>query len=225
MKNKKAKHPVIHLYSYVGTPELVFFIALIFLLITPVISIDKFSLISNVIDSFYIGSVYYLAKSHNTKYIKSIGFFIIALLIQTWITFFGYHLHNAIDFILPVILIIISFLFVIKSITKNNEVDIDTVLSAISGYILIGLLFGIIVFTMEMLSPGNFTNVVGLSYYDSIYFSFVTMSTLGYGDISPITQEGKSLVIITTLVGQFYMVIIMGIIVGKFISIKNIKSA
>ena len=225
MQNKNYKHPVIHFYSHVGTPELVFFIALVILLISPVFSIDKYSLVSSMINAFYIGSVYYLAKSHNTKYIKPIGVFIIALLIQAWITFFGYNLNNAVDFILPALLLIISFLFILKSITRNNEVDIDTVLSAISGYILIGLLFGIIIFIMEMIIPGNFTNVQGLSYYDSIYFSFVTMSTLGYGDISPITQEGKSLVILTTLIGQFYMVIIMGIIVGKFISNKNKKSA
>ena len=195
------------------------------MLVSPVISADKNSLINTLINTFFIGSVYYLAKSHDSKHINFIAAFILISIIETWTGFLGYKLNNAVDFILPVLLMILSFLFILKSIGRNNEVDVNTVLSAISGYILIGLLFGILIFSIELISPGNFTNELSLSYYDSIYFSFVTMSTLGYGDISPVTQGGKSLVIITTLVGQFYMVIIMGIIVGKFISNKNKEGA
>lgn len=225
MENKNSKHPVIHFYRHVGTPELVFFISLLIVLVSPVISADKNSLINTLINTFFIGSVYYLAKSHGGKHINFIAAFILISIIETWTGFLGYKLNNAVDFILPVLLMILSFIFILKSIGRNNEVDVNTVLSAISGYILIGLLFGILIFSIELISPGNFTNELSLSYYDSIYFSFVTMSTLGYGDISPVTQEGKSLVIVTTLIGQFYMVIIMGIIVGKFISNKNKESA
>jgi len=221
MQNKRSKHPIIHFYSHVGTPELVIFLGLIALILTPILSTDKYSLVNTIVNSFFIGSVFYLAKSHDTNYVKAIGVFTLLLLLDTWTSYFGYMLDNAFDFILPVVLMVLAFFFVIKSITKDNEVDVNTVLSAVSGYILIGLLFGILIFVVELISPGNFTNEFSLTYFDSIYFSFVTMSTLGYGDISPVTQEGKSLVIITTLVGQFYMVIIVGIIVGKFISNKN----
>lgn len=225
MKNKKVKHPVIQIYSYVGTPELVFFIGLLLLLSTPLFTAEKYSLISVLIESFFLGSLFYIAKSHSPKRIKLIGILILASIIDVWSSYYGIRFNNASDFIFPVFQLIASFYFILKSIQKNDEVDVDTVLSAISGYILIGLIFGILIFTIEVMVPGNFTNEISLSYYDSIYFSFVTMSTLGYGDISPITQEGKSLVIITTLVGQFYMVIIMGIIVGKFISKNKVKSA
>ena len=159
-----------------------------------------------------------MAKSHNAKRLRLIGAFLFLALIDTWTSYFGIKLNNEFDFIIPVLLLILSFVFVFKSIIKTNEVDVDTVISAISGYILLGLAFGILFFVLEIANPGNFSNGPQLNYYETEYFSFVTMSTLGYGDFSPVSQEARSLVIITTLAGQFYMAIVMGIIVGKYIS-------
>jgi len=221
MINKKFNHPVIHLYAHVGTPQLVFFIALLGALLLPVFTTDRYSLTSTIFDSFYIGSIYYLAKSHSPKYIRLIGIFILLALVDSWTSYFGIKLNNGFDFVIPVILLIMAFVFVFKSIIKTNEVDVDTVISAISGYILVGLLFGILFFMLEFVLPGNFSGGNKLTYYETMYFSFVTMSTLGYGDILPITVAARSLVIITTLFGQFYMAIIVGIIVGKFISSKT----
>ena len=218
MSEKKLKHPVVQLYTHVGTPQLVFFIALLFVLILPVFTVNNYSLISTLFNSFFLGSLFYLIKSHNPKRLRLIGYFILLAFVDTWTSYFGFKLGNEIDFIIPLTLLVLSFSFVFKSILKSNEVDIDTVISAISGYILIGLGFGILFYILEFIRPGNFSGVEQLNYYDAEYFSFVTMSTLGYGDISPSSQVAKSLVIITTLFGQFYMVIVMGVIVGKFIS-------
>jgi predicted permease len=154
---------------------------------------------------------------------RLITVFLIISIIDAWTSYFGFKLNNAFGYIIPFVTLIISFNFVSKSIVNNRKVDIDTVISAISGYILVGMAFGILFYSLELIKPGNFTNE--LDYFKAIYFSFATISTLGYGDISPITQEGRSLVIIATLIGQFYMVIIMGIIVGKFISNKKEKQS
>ena len=221
MSEKKRKHPVVQLYTYVGTPQLVFFIALILVLILPVFTVNNYSLISTFFNSFFLGSLYYLVKSHNPKRLRLIGFFVLLAFIDSWTSYFGYKLGNEIDFIIPLILLVLSFYFVFKSILKSNEVDIDTVISAISGYILIGLGFGILFYILEIIRPGNFSGAEGLNYYEAEYFSFVTMSTLGYGDFAPTSQVARSLVIITTLFGQFYMVIVMGVIVGKFIVNKK----
>jgi hypothetical protein len=218
MVKKKHNHPVVQFYAYVGTPQLMFFIALLLVLILPVFTANNYSLISTFFNSFFLGSLYYLVKSHKPKRLRLIGFFILLAFIDSWTSYFGFKLGNEIDFIIPLILLVLSFYFVFKSVLKSNEVDIDTVISAISGYILIGLGFGILFYILEFIRPGNFYGVEQLNYYEAEYFSFVTMSTLGYGDIAPSSQVARSLVIITTLFGQFYMVIVMGVIVGKFIS-------
>lgn len=218
MKEKKRLHPVIHFYSYVGTPELVFFLSLILMLILPVFSLNNYSLISTIFNTFLLGSLYYLAKSHRPKQIKLIGFVIMVALIDSWTSFIGIKLNNAFDFIIPLVLLALSFYFVAKSILKTREADVDTIISAISGYILIGMGFGILFYMGDIIKPGNFFDGKEISYYEAKYFAFVTVSTLGYGDISPLSHAAKSLAIIATLFGQFYMVIIMGIIVGKFVS-------
>ena len=218
---KEKKHPVIKLYSYVGTPQLMFFIALFLVLIAPVVSTNKYSLLSSIFDSFFLGSLYYLARSFHPRRLRLIGYFILLALVATWASYFGIKLNNAFDSIVPLILLNISFIYVFKSILQTDEVDLDTVLSAISGYILIGLAFGILFFALEITRPGGFTVEENLSYYKAMYFSFVTLSTLGYGDITPISDSARALVIVTTLFGQFYMAIIVGIIVGKFISSRK----
>ena len=220
IKNER-NHPVVRLYSYVGTPQLVFFIALLGSIIVPVFTTDKYSLPATFFDSFFIGSIYYLARSFHPKYLRLIGYFILLAFVDSWTSYFDFKLNNEFDFVMPLIMLTLSFVFVFKSIVKTNEVDIDTVISAVSGYILIGLAFGILFFVLEIFVPGNLSGVSKLTYYESMYFSFVTMSTLGYGDILPISEASKSLVIITTLIGQFYMAIIVGIIVGKFISSRK----
>jgi hypothetical protein len=218
MVKRKYKHPVIQFYAYVGTPQLVFFISLLLVLILPVFTTNNYSLVSTFLNSFFLGSLYYLAKSYHPKRLRLIGIFILLAFIDSWTSYFGYKLNNGLDFIIPLILLVLSFYFVFKSIVKSDKVDIDTVISAISGYILIGLGFGILFYIIEIISPGHFSGDAQLDYFEAEYFSFVTMSTLGYGDITPVSYIARSLVIITTLFGQFYMVIVMGIIVGKFIS-------
>jgi voltage-gated potassium channel len=221
MKEKNHHGPIIHLYSYVGTPELVFFISLILILILPVFSVENFSLISTVFNSFFLGSLFYLAKSHNPKRLRLIGYFILIAFIDSWTSYFGIKLNNVFDYIIPLVLLVLSFFFVAKSLLRTSEVDIDTVISAISGYILIGLGFGILFYLIDVIRPGNFFAEEQLSYYEAKYLSFITISTLGYGDITPSSHAARSLVIIATLIGQFYMAIIMGIIVSKFISQKR----
>ena len=69
------------------------------------------------------------------------------------------------------------------------------------------------VFSQIDFGPGSFSAF--------IYFGFVTLTTLGYGDITPALPLARSLATFTTLVGQLYLVIIMAFIIGKFLNTKG----
>ena len=57
--------------------------------------------------------------------------------------------------------------------------------------------------------------------YDFIYYSYVTMTSLGYGDIIPITKESQSLALLMIMTGQLYLAVIIAINVSKFLQKKS----
>ena len=110
---------------------------------------------------------------------------------------------------------------ILKRIAAQRNVNIETLAGAISGYLLFGLIGALVAACLELVIPGSFNiqNPENLGVF--VYFSFVTLSTLGYGDILPITQLAQTLSIAISLTGQIYLTIIIAILVGKFISQSN----
>jgi hypothetical protein len=91
-------------------------------------------------------------------------------------------------------------------------------MAAISGYLLIGIGFGLIVMVFESVNANSFSFKGAVTMHSSYYYSFVTMSTLGYGDIVPLTTKARGLSILITLIGQFYMAIVVGLLIGKLLA-------
>jgi len=124
------------------------------------------------------------------------------------------------------IMLIISIIFwgwvtisVLRQISKENEVSIQVIYGAISGYILIGLMGAMVAAMIELVIPGsyNFSVIIEYDYSDFFYFSFVTLTTLGYGDITPVNRPAETLSIVLSLAGQLYMTILIAILIGKFL--------
>jgi len=128
------------------------------------------------------------------------------------------------------IMLIISIIFwgwvtisVLRQISKENEVSIQVIYGAISGYILIGLIGAMVAAMIELVIPGsyNFSVILNYDYSDFFYFSFVTLTTLGYGDITPVNRPAETLSIVLSLAGQLYMTILIAILIGKFLIRKR----
>jgi hypothetical protein len=91
-----------------------------------------------------------------------------------------------------------------------------------SGYIALGLIMSFMFVIINHYYPYsfsgvNFNNVDYAGKVDTfLYFSYVTLMTLGYGDIYPLTPIAQKATILCGLIGQFYLVIITAVIVGKF---------
>jgi voltage-gated potassium channel Kch len=71
--------------------------------------------------------------------------------------------------------------------------------------------------------PGtfNFRSDFTQNFSNEIYFSVVTMTTLGYGDLLPLTNSGKSWSVLMAITGSFYSTVVLALIVGKFIASKD----
>lgn len=125
-------------------------------------------------------------------------------------------------------LFILAFFFAItvhfiSMLMKGKEVNKKVLIVSIAAYIMIGFMASILCWFTSVLYPGSY-NITVDEYgplVDFIYYSIVTMSTLGYGDILPILPQSKSLAIVITLVGQFYMAILVAFLIGKFLNQKK----
>jgi len=81
---------------------------------------------------------------------------------------------------------------------------------------------------LEFSQPGSFKGLTELVSPvwnpDWIYFSFVTITTLGYGDITPLTQTARTLSFLEAIVGQFYIAVLVAGLVSAYISTKQDSS-
>jgi hypothetical protein len=126
-------------------------------------------------------------------------------------------------------LYVLFFFFVMialfRLLLKSKEVTGDSIIIAIAIYCLIGILGGSLAMLIETIYPGQAYKLPDTIQYgdllDFTYYSFVTLTTLGYGDITPIRQESQTLGFMLAVVGQFYVAVIIAILVSQYISSRS----
>jgi hypothetical protein len=113
----------------------------------------------------------------------------------------------------------VAFLLFI-SLFKVREVTTNTLWEAISIYLLLGLTWAFVFAFVSVVTPGSFSDSVfpdeALTFQALVYYSFVTLATLGYGDILPVTQAARGLAILEVLMGVLYMAILISRLVGAW---------
>jgi hypothetical protein len=104
----------------------------------------------------------------------------------------------------------------LKALLARKSVTTDMIYCAISIYLLIGIMWAGIFAVVETMAPGSFASPSGS--VDFIYFSFVTLTTVGYGDVAPLTVLSKRLAVFEAGMGGVYMAIIVALIVGRYLT-------
>ncbi|MEO0650423.1 MAG: ion channel [Planctomycetota bacterium] len=99
---------------------------------------------------------------------------------------------------------------------RSTRLDASLVSTAIGLYLLLGSLGTLLFQSLEALEPGSFVlgNGGRAGAADLHYFSFVTMTTVGYGDITPSSAIARSGSLTLAIVGQMYLVVVLGRLVG-----------
>jgi len=117
--------------------------------------------------------------------------------------------------------------YYIHLIAKARKVTPRVIFQAIIGYLLLGLVFSIMITMLVEYNPAMFSFPfasepgTGTHFSDYLYYGFVTLTTLGYGDIVPLLPFSKSLSILVSVSGQLYLAIIVAMLVGKFASQRD----
>jgi hypothetical protein len=96
---------------------------------------------------------------------------------------------------------------IVRDLGVHRRVDRETMLGALAAYLLIGMAFGFAYACVGALQPGPLFGEAGdPALSQALFFSFVTMTTTGYGDLVPATNPAQSLAVLEALVGQLFLV-------------------
>jgi len=118
------------------------------------------------------------------------------------------------------------FAFALYGILRGilaRQVSGDTIFGAVCGYLLLGIIWSLLYYAVETASPGSFNMpsprgadmAAGrLQRGDLSYYSFITLATVGYGDVTPSTPLARTLAWMEAITGQFYLAVLVAGLVG-----------
>ena len=178
------------------------------------------TLINGITFSIFILANVNLVR-HSRRIIIVMLFFAILSILLVWIpddselgkAFYPY------EKLIVILFIGVIIYHIVILILKSKEVNANMIFGVITIYILFGLIAGecniLIYFFDDTAFSGNF-DPGDIS--DLRYFSYVTITTLGYGDIAPVSHVAKAGAVFFSLTGQIYLAVIIALIVGKYVS-------
>ena len=151
--------------------------------------------------------------------------FAMVMLASLWLQYFfqnkgiaAFAMIAGILFISVVIASILGF------VLKSEGVNRDIIYAAILLYLLAALLWAFLYTLLELVDPASFN--IDLDQPQGYllvfqYYSFVTITTLGYGDITPVTEVAKAFSVLEAVIGQLYLVVVVAWLVGMHVSRKS----
>jgi hypothetical protein len=171
----------------------------------------------------FIATIY--AASQKRHHIIIAAVLIIPALLAVWTP--DIPKHNTlltIGYICGLFVFAFAVISILKYIFTEETVTRQTISAAVSVYLLIALMWTFIYRLIENLYPASFA--VAHSRLEGaeniyLYFSLVTITTLGYGDITPVGGQAVSLAVLEAITGQIYLVVVVAWFVGLYVSRKS----
>lgn len=192
---------------------LLFLSAIVFLFVLPVVSncpLWVFKLFMSLVLLFSV-----LSLENSSSYLIWSGF---AAMMMYWFSVLGQHpvLHSLLRSLTLVFVFWVLLSLMYKFIRQKN-IGVNSLLEAVNGYLLLGIVFTGMVILLNEFFPGSYHSPSGsMQQYDLVYYTIITLTTTGYGDILPLTPGSKNLAMIIALCGQLYVTFVVGVLVGKY---------
>jgi len=116
--------------------------------------------------------------------------------------------------------ILLVFVFLVKSIAQSKRVTPNVIFGAISGYMLLGIVGAFILLLVLFIDPNAYSLDQGNAkgFHSLLYYSYITITTIDYGDITPVSPLARTFSILLGITGQLYLAILIATLAGKYLS-------
>ena len=163
-----------------------------------------------------ISGLYAFSQVRNFLRFTSI-FFLIAITIE-WMKFFQIQtqLLGTVRPLITALVLALLLIMTLRSILLSASITKNVIFASLCGYILIGYFGAFLTMAIATLYPGSYNMQGEIQVVDALYYSFVTMTTLGYGDLLPLTEPSRSLAILLSVLGPMYVAVLIAMLVGKY---------
>lgn len=150
---------------------------------------------------------------------------IFIMILLEWIGYFFKDESNLVVASSLVYLAFFSYIIyrLLLNIVRSGRVTVDVIVISICIYLIIGIIFAILGSTLNNIYTAAYSNTMlpGSRIFEFVYYTFITMASVGYGDIVPKIPQTQALAVIMAITGQMYMTIIVAILIGKFLQHSN----
>jgi len=179
-------------------------------------------LVLNVMLTAVLFAALYVVSEHSRQQVVAV-LLGVPWFIALWLYQWGYALA-----VLAVVSPALGALFLgyvtrvlLRHVVRADRVDAEMIYGVIAGYLLLGLIWALLYAVIEALQPGSFaltaTTEDTRPWDDLLYYSFVTLTTLGYGDVLPLSARVRSLAILEAVTGVFYVAVLVARLVSLHI--------
>jgi voltage-gated potassium channel len=113
---------------------------------------------------------------------------------------------------------------ILRVVYRQKTVSADSIYGAFAGYLMIGMTFSHLYSLIETVTPGSFHGGGDFApsveaehgrYFSFVYFSLITLTTVGYGDITPVSQSAQAVAAVEAVAGQFFIAVLIAELMGK----------
>jgi voltage-gated potassium channel len=210
-----------------STVELLIALALLFFSFPFVEEVKGGDIIVSLLFSLVLISAVLAVASRRRTLVVAL-FLLIPAIVGRWINHFRPHLVPPAVFLIAG-LVLVAFVVVnlLRFVLRAPSVNIEVLCASISAYLMLGLMWTMAYWLVDQLTPGgafSFNTNAGtrsMNGFTGFYFSFITLSTVGYGDITPVSRIARWLAAMEAMTGLLYVAVLIARLVALYSSPKS----
>jgi voltage-gated potassium channel len=210
-----------------STVELLIALALLFFSFPFVEEVEGGDIIVSLLFSLVLISAVLAVASRRRTLVVAL-FLLIPAIVGRWINHFRPHLVPPAVFLVAG-LILIAFVVgnLLRFVLRAPSVNTEVLCASISAYLMLGLMWTMAYWLVDQLTPGgafSFNTNAGtrsMNGFTGFYFSFITLSTVGYGDITPVSRIARWLAALEAMTGLLYVAVLIARLVALYSSPKS----